>query len=123
MVITQKSPTTPRANAQKVVAQASAPNLWKVVASIGGDEGYYFANPLLAHPADALPDRLPDPNTRFFITRLDEDGSVDYSAGCQGLPQTPVGAGNSLLRMCSTKALPLAILSAGSAGFIPENSS
>ena len=30
----------------EVVAQASAPNLWKVVASIGGDEGYYFANPL-----------------------------------------------------------------------------
>lgn len=30
----------------EVVAQASAPNLWRVVAGIGGDAGYYFANPL-----------------------------------------------------------------------------
>ena len=30
----------------EVVAHAAAPNLWKVVASIGGDAGYYFANPL-----------------------------------------------------------------------------
>jgi uncharacterized protein YbjT (DUF2867 family) len=30
----------------EVVARAAAPNLWKVVASIGGDEGYYFANHL-----------------------------------------------------------------------------
>ena len=30
----------------EVAANASAESLWKVVASIGGDTGYYFANPL-----------------------------------------------------------------------------
>jgi uncharacterized protein YbjT (DUF2867 family) len=30
----------------EVEAEASAENLWRVVASIGGDTGYYFANPL-----------------------------------------------------------------------------